>query len=113
MIFSAGAVFNTVYTLSHSDEFYASFAGGAWFAPARWFVNNVVLPNAAAFTILVIGFQGTVAVVIFTRGDLTTAALFAGAGFAFLAGLASNPGGTIGNFALAAIQLILALARVT
>ena len=112
MIFSIGAVFNTVYTLSHTDEFYGSFADGAWFGPARWFVNHVVLPNATWFTLLVILFQVAVAVLIFTRGDLATIALFAGATFALLAALASNPGGTIGNMALAAIQLFLALARV-
>jgi hypothetical protein len=62
VIFSIGAVFNSVYTLSHSDQFYGSFAEGAWFGPARWFVDHVVLPNATVFTILVIVFQVTVAV---------------------------------------------------
>lgn len=113
MIFSIGAVFNTVYTLSHPDEFYGGFADGAWFGRGRWFVNNVVLPNGTIFTILVIAFQVTVAVLIFTRGNLATAALFAGAGFAFLAALASSPGGTVGNLVLAAIQSILAFARIT
>ncbi len=112
MIFSIGAVFNTVYTLSHSDEFYGSFAEGAWFGPARWFVDRVVLPNATAVTVLVVVFQVTVAVLIFTRGDLATVALFAGAGFALLVALASNFGGTIGNLILAAIQLLLAFARI-
>lgn len=112
MIFSIGAVFNTVYTLSHTDQFYGSFSEGAWFGPARWFVNRVVLPNATVFTIFVIVFQMTVAVLLFTRGDLATVALFAGAGFALLAALASNVGGTVGNLVLAALQLTLALARI-
>lgn len=111
MIFAVGAVFNTVYTLSHSQEFYGSFADGAWFGPARWFVDRVVLPNATVFTTLVIVFQVVVAVSIFTRGDLATMALFAGAGFALLAAMASNIGGTIGNLVLGAIQLVLGLTR--
>ena len=112
MIFAIGAVFHTVYTLSHTDEFYGSFADGAWFGPARRFVNQVVIPNATFFTILVIVFQVTVAALIFTRGDLATVALFAGAGFALLAAMASNTGGTIGNMALAGIQWVLAVARI-
>ena len=112
VVFLIGAVFNTVYTLSHTDEFYGSFAESAWFGPARWFVNHVVLPNGTAFTIFVILFQATVAILIFTRGDLATVALFAGAGFALLAAFASNIGGTIGNLSLAAIQFFLAFARI-
>jgi hypothetical protein len=111
VVFGIGAVFNTVYTLSHTDEFYGSFAEGAWLAPGRWFVNQVVLPNATVFTIAVILFQVAVAATILTRGDLVTSALVAGAAFAMLAAFASSPGGTIGNLALAAIQIVLALSR--
>lgn len=70
-----------------------------------------MLPNTIVFTILVIAFQITIAIMIFTRGDIVTVALLAGAGFALLAALASNPGGTIGNLVLAAIHLLLAFAR--
>lgn len=66
-MFSIRAVFNTVHTLSHTDEFYGSFADGAWFGPASWFVNDVVIPNAVVFTILVVAFQVSVAAFIFTR----------------------------------------------
>jgi hypothetical protein len=111
VLFAAGAVFNTVYTRSHSDEFYGSFADGAWLSPARSFINNVVLPNATVFTAVLIVFQVLVAIAILSRGDLVTAALYAGAAFAAVAALASNPGGTAGNLALAAIQLALALSR--
>lgn len=113
VIFTIGAGFNAVYTFAHTDEFYGSFADGAWLTPGRWFVTHVVLPNGKAFTLLVIVFQMSVAVLVFTRGDLVSIALFAGTGFALLAALASSPGGTIGNLALAAIQLVLALARVS
>lgn len=106
-----GAAFNTVYTLSHGDEFYGSFADGAWLAPARWTIEKVVIPNATLFTVLLILFQLAVAIMILTRGDLVGLGLLMGAGFAVVAGLASSPGGTVGNFALAAIQMIVALAR--
>jgi len=111
VLFAIGAVFNTVYTLRNSDEFYGGFAEGAWLKPARWFVDDVVIPNATVFTVLLILFQIAVAVLILTRGDLVTAALVAGATFAVLAALASNLGGTVGNLSLAAIQIALALAR--
>jgi hypothetical protein len=111
VLFAAGAVFNTVYTRSHSDEFYGSFADGAWLSPARSFINNVVLPNATVFTAALIVFQVLVAIAILNRGDLVAAGLYAGAAFAAVAALASNPGGTAGNLALAVIQLALALSR--
>ena len=111
LLYAAGAVFNTLYTRSHSEEFYGSFADGAWFSPARSLINTVVLPNATVFTAALVVFQVLVAAAILTRGDLVTAALYLGASFTVLAALASNPGGTAGNLALAAIQLSLALSR--
>lgn len=111
VLFAVGAVFNTVYTLSHGDEFYGSFAEGAWLAPARWTVEKVVIPNATMFTVVLIVVQLAIAVTILTRGDLVVAALLVGAGFALVAGLASSPGGTVGNLALTAIQLTVALGR--
>ena len=111
LLFAAGAVFNAVYTRSHSDEFYGSFADGAWLSPARTFINNVVLPNATVFTAVLIAFQVLVAIAILSRGDLVAAALYAGSAFAAVAALASSPGGTAGNLALATIQLALALSR--
>ena len=111
LLFSAGAIFNSVYTLRHSDEFYGSFADGAWLNPARWFVEEVVIPNARVFTVLLILFQVAVAAMILTRGDLVGTALVAGAAFAALAALASSPGGTIANLVLAAVQVALAASR--
>jgi len=111
VLFGAGAIFNATYTLGHSDEFYGSFADGAWLPPARWFVREVIIPNATVFTVFLVVFLAAVAVAILTRGDLVRAALFVGAAFAALAAFASNPAGTAGNLALAAIQAALALAR--
>jgi hypothetical protein len=111
MLFAVGAVFNSVYTLRHGKEFYGSFADGAWLSPGRWVIDNVVLPNATVFTVLLIVFQVAVATLILTRGDLVTSALVAGAAFSVLAALGSSPGGTAGNLALAAIQIVLAASR--
>ena len=110
VLFGVGAVFHAAYTLRHTDEFYGSFADGAWLSPARWVMSHLVLPNATAVTALLILFQGTVAVLILTRGEFA-AALWAGAAFAGLAALASSPGGTAGNLALAVTQVILAVFR--
>lgn len=111
LLFGVGATFNTLYTLSHSNEFYGAFAEGAWFSPSRWLINNVVIPNATVFTIGLIAFQVALAVAILTRGDLVRTALIAGATFSVLAALASSPGGTVGNLVLAAIQAALVVSR--
>ncbi len=108
LLFGVGGVFNAVYTLRHGDEFYGSFAIGAWFPPARSLVERVVIPNAGVFTVILILFQVAVAIMILSRGSLVTAGLVAGAVFSGLAALASSPGGTVGNLALAAILITLA-----
>jgi hypothetical protein len=89
-IYATGALFSTVYTLRHGDEFYGSFAEGAWLGPARW---------------------SPLAVMILIRGDLVREALIAGAIFSEFSALVSSPGGTVGTLALAAIQAALAVSR--
>lgn len=111
LFFLIGAVFNAVWTLGHTDEFYSGFVEGAWLRPARSFVSDVIVPNARLFTILLIIFQVTVGVLVVTRGDLVTPALIAGGTFTLAAALASSPGGTVGNLILAAIQYALAFTR--
>lgn len=111
VIYLIGAVFNAVWTLGHTGEFYGGFADGAWLGPARSLIRDVVLPNARVFTLLLVVFQTTVAVLVLTRGDLVAPALVAGGAFAVVAALASSPGGTAGNLVLAAVQFALAFAR--
>jgi hypothetical protein len=111
LLYAVGAAFHVVYTMSHREEFFGSFADGSWFSPARWLINNAVIPNTILITIVLILFQGAIAVMILTRGDLVVPALIAGAVFSAIAALASSPGGTIGNLALAAIQVALATYR--
>jgi hypothetical protein len=111
VLYAIGAVFNLVYTLRNSDQFYGSFADGAWLPPARRFINEIVLANGTVFTVLLILFQAVSAVLILSRGDYVAAALMIGTIFSVLAALASSPAGTVGNLILAAIQMTLALAR--
>lgn len=111
ILYSAGAVFNTVYTLGNADKLYGAFADGAWLGPARRFLRTFVLPHATVFTVSLILFETAVAIIILTRGDLVRPALVAGAVFCVIAALVSRPGGTAGNLALAAIQIALAWFR--
>jgi hypothetical protein len=110
-VYAAGAVFNTTYTLRHTSEFYKTFADRAWLRPTASLVRTVIIPNGTLFTVLLIAFQVTIAIAIFTRGDLVTAALHAGGAFAFVVAFFSSPGGTIANLMLATVQFGLATAR--
>lgn len=111
VLFAAGAVFNAAYTLGHGDKFYGAWVAGAWHEPARWLLRTVILPHAKAFTVLLILFEATLAVMILGRGGFVRPALVAGAVFCVIAAAVSSPGGTVGNLTLAAMQTALALAR--
>ncbi len=111
VVFAAGAIFNGVYTLRHSRQFFGDFADGAWFGPAASFIRRVVIPNGTVFTVLLILFQAAIAIAIFSRGGLVTQALLAGGAFSLVVALFSSPGGTAGNLALAALYFGLALTR--
>lgn len=111
VLFLVGAAFNTVYTSRHGEEFYGSFARGAWLAPARSLIDRWVLSNATVITVMIVIFQVAVGGLILSRGELARPALFAGAGFALMGAMVSSPGGTLGNLALAAGQLVLAVTR--
>ena len=77
-------------------------------APAKLFIQKVVIPNARLCTILLIVFQLTVAFFLLSRGALVKPGLIAGAIFAFEAVLVSNTTGAIANLAMSAVQLYLA-----
>ena len=111
ILYAVGAVFNSVWTLRHSAEFYGDFADGAWLSPARWVIRNLVIPNGTLFTVLLIVFQASVAIAILTRGDLVTVALLAGGTFSLFVAFFSNPAGSVAGLALAVIQFALALTR--
>ena len=111
LVYLIGAIFNSLYTLKHGDEFYGSFAEGAWFAPSRAFINRFVIPNSRPFTYLLIAFQLLVAFAILSRGPYVIYGLYAGVIFCLGAAVVSNVAGTIANLVLAAVQFLLAYAR--
>ena len=94
-----------------SREFFGEFATKAWLAPARWFTSRLIVPNSMPFTVVLIVFQAAVAISILSRSGAAGLALVIGAAFAAAVALVSSPGGAVGNCALAAIQLTLAVAR--
>lgn len=111
LLFLVGAVFNAVYTLTHSQEFFSSFANGAWLGMSRTLINRFVIPNGKLAAMLLALFEAGVAVMILARGPLVVPALWAGGTFATVAAFASSPGGTIANLTLAVIQFSLAITR--
>jgi hypothetical protein len=111
LLFLVGAIFNALYTRTHGDEFYGSFAEGAWFAPSRAFVRRFVIPHSRPFTFLLIAFQLLVAFAILSRGSFVVYGLYAGAAFALGAAVVSSVGGAIANLVLAAVQFLLAFTR--
>jgi hypothetical protein len=111
VLFLVGAIFNLAYTLSHGEEFFGSFAANAWLRPSQTLVRRLVIPRAKVFTVLLVALQLSVAVMIFSRGELVTTGLTVGAAFALAAAFVSSPGGAVANLALAAAQALLALAR--
>ena len=111
LVYLMGAIFSSVYTLRHGEEFYGSFAESAWFVPSRLLVRNVVLPNSRLFTSLLIIFQLIVALSILSRGILVQPGLIAGAVFSLAAVMVSSVPGALVNLALAIVQLFLAFTR--
>jgi hypothetical protein len=108
LVYLVGAIFNSAYTFRHGNEFYGGFAEGAWFAPSRKFVRNVVIPRSKVFTSLLIIFQLLVAFAILTRGPYVVYGLYAGVIFNLGAAVVSSIAGTLVNLVLAAVQFLLA-----
>ena len=111
ILYLIGAIFNSLYTLRHGDEFYGGFADKAIFAPAKRLIRKVVIPRAKVFTILLIVFQVGVAFCILSRGVLVKPGLIAGAIFSMAVVFVSNVPGAIASLVMAIIQLYLALTR--
>jgi hypothetical protein len=106
-----GAIFNSFYTYRNGDEFYGSFVENALLKPAKQFVAKVVIPRNQVFTILMIIFQVSASICIFSRGPLAGPGLIAGGVFAFGAALVSNSGGMIANQVMAILMIYLGSSR--
>lgn len=102
VVFLVGAVFNSVFTFSHGEEFFGGFADNALLKPAGRFVETVVVPNARLFTVLIIAVQLLAAIFILSRGALVKPGLLIGAAFAFGAAFVSNGPGAAANLSMAA-----------
>ena len=111
LVYLIGAIFNTLYTRTHGEEFYGSFARGAWSKLAGELVNRFVIPNSRPFTYLLIAFQVLVAFSILSRGPYVEFGLYAGALFCLGAVMVSNAPGALANLVLAVVQFILAYSR--
>jgi hypothetical protein len=96
-LYLIGAIFNSLYTFRHGDEFFGSFANKAILAPSRQLVQKVIIPHAKVFTVLLVIFQVTVAFCVLGRGALVVPGLMAGAVFCFGAVFVSNIPGAIAN----------------
>jgi hypothetical protein len=107
ILFTIGAIFNSLYTFRNGEEFYGSFAEKGLFPPARLLVQKVVIPRNQFFTFLMIAFQLIVAICILSRGLFVRPGLFAGAVFAFGAAWVSNAGGMIANLLMAIVLFLL------
>jgi hypothetical protein len=70
-----------------------------------------VIPHAKLFTVLLIALQASIALMILSRGNLVQVGLISGAVFSLTVVPVSNIPGAIANFALVAIQALLAFAR--
>lgn len=110
-VYLIGAVFNSLYTFRHGDEFYGSFSRGAWLKPAGQTIRKMIIPNSKIFTGLLVVFQVLVALSMLSRGNFLGLGLLAGATFCFIAALVSNTTGAIANLILAGVQLFLFLTR--
>jgi hypothetical protein len=111
ILYLIGAVFNSLYTLRHGDEFYGSFAEKAVLAPAKYLIQKLVIPHARLFTILLIIFQLTLAFCILSRGNLVKPALFAGAIFNLGVAFVANATGAIASLVMSVAQFYLAFTR--
>ncbi len=111
VLYAIGAAHQAFFVLRNSTEFYVDMADQAWLAPAAAFVEEFLVPNSVAVTILVAAFEAILAVAILTRGSTVRPALIAGGVFSIVGALTSSPAETVGYGIFAAIHFWLASAR--
>ncbi len=111
VVYFIGAMFNVLWTRNHGEEFFGSFATGAWFKPARVLIERVVIPNSRLFALLLAAFLLLVSITILSRSEYVVYGLYAGALFCLGGVLVSNVPGSIANLVLAVIQFGLAYSR--
>jgi hypothetical protein len=110
-LYAIGATHQALWTLRHSQEFYADMATEAWLAPAQTFVEEFLVPHNVAVTILVVVLQASIAIAILSRGRLVGPALMAGGIFSIAGALTGSLAEFVGYSVLAGIHFWLASAR--
>lgn len=111
-LYATGAVFQAFDTLRKSEEFYRVMAEQSWLRPAELFIESALVPNSFAVTVLVVIFQASLAIAIFSRGAAVRPALVAGGIFSIVGALTGGPAETVGYAILALIHFRLASQRV-
>ena len=110
-LYATGAVFQAFDTLRKSEEFYLVMAEQSWLRPAELFIERALVPNSFAVTVLVVIFQASLAIAIFSRGAAVRPALMAGGVFSIVGALTGGPAETVGYAILALIHFRLASKR--
>jgi len=111
VLYAVGAIHQAFVVLPESGEFYVAMAAQAWIRPAQVFVEEVLVPNSAAVTVLVVVFEATLAIAILSRGAAVRWALVAGGVFSIVGALTGSPAETIGYGLLAVVHFWLARVR--
>jgi len=111
VLYAIGAVHQTFFVLRESQSFYADMADQAWLPPAQAFIEEFLVPNSVAITVLVAVFEATLAIAILSRGASVRPALVAGGVFSIVGALTGGPAETIGYGLLAVLHFWLAAKR--
>lgn len=108
VLYAIGAVHQTLSVLPNSRAFFVDMAEQAWLPPAQSIIENLLIPNSAIVTVLVIILEATLAVAILSRKSAVRPALIAGGIFSIVGALSGAPAETVGYGILAAIHFWLA-----
>jgi hypothetical protein len=108
VLYALGTIHQAMFTLRNSRAFYEAMAERAWIPPAQVFVEKALVPNSLVITVMVVLFQGALAVAILGRGAWTAPALVAGGVFSVVGALTGSPAETVGYTILAGVHFALA-----
>jgi hypothetical protein len=108
VLYALGTIHQGLFVLRSSEDFYLTMADRAWIEPAKEFIRSFLVPNSLIITVLVVVFQGLLAIAILSRGPLVAPALVAGGIFSLVGAFTGNPAETIGYVGLAGIHFWLA-----
>jgi hypothetical protein len=99
VLYALGTIHQGLFVLRSSEDFYLTMADRAWIEPAEEYIRSFLVPNSLIITVLVVVFQGLLAIAILSRGPLVAPALVAGGIFSLVGAFTGNPlrqSGTLG-----------------